>query len=73
MRLFRYRVKDAFLTPMKDMTIVRPPNSLFKDLVADTFIDSHRRLRWRLGGRSTRPASHLLRGTRVRVAPAYHR
>jgi ferric-chelate reductase len=29
MRLIRYRVKDAFLTPMQDMTIVRHPNSLF--------------------------------------------
>jgi ferric-chelate reductase len=45
MRLFRYRVKDAFLTPMQDMTIVRHPNSLFQGLVGDRFADSHRGLR----------------------------
>jgi hypothetical protein len=61
MRLFRFRIKDASLTPMRDMTIVFVPRFFSPQVfVDDVFVDSHTRLRWRLGSRSARPASHCL-------------
>jgi hypothetical protein len=45
MRLFRFRLKDASLTPMRDMTIVFVP-SFFSSQVFfdDVSVDSHTRL-----------------------------
>lgn len=37
-----------------------PGSFALKFLLTDLFIDSHTRLRWRLGSRSARPASHRL-------------
>ncbi len=61
MRLFRFRIKDASLTPMRDMTIVFVLSFFSPQVLIDImFVDSHTRLRWRLGSRPTCPASHYL-------------
>ena len=72
LRLFRYRIKDATLTCVGNMTIVcshhLPSECSFNDALAD----QHRQLRRWLGSGSTHPTPCILRRTCIRVAPAHH-
>jgi ferric-chelate reductase len=45
MRPFRFRVKDASLTPMRDMTIVFVPSFFGLQFFVDDVLDSHTQLR----------------------------